>query len=226
MTTFIKWITLSDKDLLEYIGSDYDVEDFTREELEDFSQQLYEYGNRGTDAILQAEEDSIKTLKLLPIVMNISTFMDYKTLIALCSSRSAYVDVCRTTYIWLRILHERLGKKLGDLFKNFDRSTLKQVVSALDDNIWNYRKLKEIISEELLLQMFFELEGNLDLNGFLGVSDKERNGFQKIKVNCKIKSDASSETLQQLCDLAQEHSPVFDIITNPVPVSVSMTKME
>ncbi len=114
---------------------------------------------------------------------------------------------------------ELLGQDKG---ANATEVVLHALASCLAVTLITHATLKNIKID----QMFFELEGNLDLNGFLGVSDKERNGFQKIKVNCKIKSDASSETLQQLCDLAQEHSPVFDIITNPVPVSVSMTKME
>jgi uncharacterized OsmC-like protein len=65
-------------------------------------------------------------------------------------------------------------------------------------------------------------EGDLDLRGFLGVSQEVRNGYNGIKVTFKIKADASEETLRELVELAQKRSPVFDIITNPVPVTVEL----
>lgn len=66
------------------------------------------------------------------------------------------------------------------------------------------------------------LEGNLDLRGFLGLSDEVRNGYEEIRVTFRIKADAPPETLQELCELAQQRSPVFDIITRPTPVTVQL----
>ncbi|WP_455377226.1 OsmC family protein [Petrachloros mirabilis] len=62
------------------------------------------------------------------------------------------------------------------------------------------------------------LEGDLDLQGFLGLSDKVRRGYQEIRVQFKVKSDASAEQLQELT----KFSPVYDIVTNRVPVSISV----
>jgi len=66
------------------------------------------------------------------------------------------------------------------------------------------------------------LTGDLDLQGFLGMSEKVRNGYEKIKVNFKVKSDAPSEKIRELIDLAQKRSPVFDIVSHPTPVEVSL----
>ncbi len=66
------------------------------------------------------------------------------------------------------------------------------------------------------------LEGSLDLHGFLGLSESIRNGYESIKVTFKVKADAPEETLKELVELAQKRSPVFDIISNPVPVSVEL----
>ena len=66
------------------------------------------------------------------------------------------------------------------------------------------------------------LEGSLDLHGFLGLSESVRNGYESIRVTFKIKADAPEETLKELVELAQKRSPVFDIISNPVPVSVEL----
>src|SRR5689334_3314551 len=42
-------------------------------------------------------------------------------------------------------------------------------------------------------------EGDLDLQGFLGLSDKVRNGYESIRVTLKIKGDAPPEKLEELC---------------------------
>ena len=64
--------------------------------------------------------------------------------------------------------------------------------------------------------------GDLNLHGFLGLDKNIRNGYEKIKVTFKIKADASKEKLQELVQLAQKRSPVFDIVSNPTPVEVSL----
>jgi uncharacterized OsmC-like protein len=66
------------------------------------------------------------------------------------------------------------------------------------------------------------LEGDLDLHGFLGLSESVRNGFEDVKVTLRIKADVRDETLEELCRVAQKYSPVFDIISRPVPVSVHL----
>jgi uncharacterized OsmC-like protein len=68
------------------------------------------------------------------------------------------------------------------------------------------------------------LSGDLDLHGFLGMDESVRNGYEKIQVNFKIKSDAPEEKLRELVVLAQKRSPVFDIVSHPTPVEVSMER--
>jgi len=68
------------------------------------------------------------------------------------------------------------------------------------------------------------LEGDLDLRGFLGLDDSVRIDFDPFSVKFKIKADASEEVLEELCQMAQKRSPVFDIISNSVPVSVELDK--
>ena len=66
------------------------------------------------------------------------------------------------------------------------------------------------------------LSGDLDIQGLLGMSDKVRNGYEKIKVTFKVKADAPEEKVKELVDIAQKRSPVFDIISHPTPVEVSL----
>jgi uncharacterized OsmC-like protein len=66
------------------------------------------------------------------------------------------------------------------------------------------------------------LDGDFDLQGFLGLSDRVRNGYEGINVSFRIKATASEEKLQELVELAQKRSPVFDMISNPTPVNVQL----
>ena len=64
------------------------------------------------------------------------------------------------------------------------------------------------------------LEGDLDVQGFLGLSDKVRRGYKEIRVHFAIKSEATAEQLNELI----RFSPVLDIVSNPVPVSIQIDK--
>ena len=66
------------------------------------------------------------------------------------------------------------------------------------------------------------LSGDIDLQGYLGMSENVRNGYEKVKVTFKVKSEAPKEKIRELIELAQKRSPVFDIFTNPTPVEVSL----
>jgi uncharacterized OsmC-like protein len=61
-----------------------------------------------------------------------------------------------------------------------------------------------------------ESEGDIDLRGFLGLSDKIRKGYQNIRVRMRVKSTAKPETLRELATF----SPVYDVVSNSVPVDV------
>ena len=65
------------------------------------------------------------------------------------------------------------------------------------------------------------LEGDLDVQGFLGLDDSVRNGYQNIKVNFKIEGNLTNEERNQLISFTRK-SPVFDIVTNKVPIEVSV----
>ena len=68
-------------------------------------------------------------------------------------------------------------------------------------------------------------EGDIDLHGFLGLDPKVRKGYQGIRVNFKLKADVPDERLQEIVELGTGHSPVFDSLTNGVPVSVTATRL-
>lgn len=66
------------------------------------------------------------------------------------------------------------------------------------------------------------LEGGMDLQGILGIDGDVRNGFDGIKVHYDIDADASKEDIAALVAQSQKRSAVFDIITNPTDVSVTV----
>ena len=68
----------------------------------------------------------------------------------------------------------------------------------------------------------FDLEGDLDLHAFLGLSDQVRPGYENIRLTYRVKSDAPREKIVELCDYVQRTSPVMDIIRNPVPLTVNL----
>lgn len=71
-------------------------------------------------------------------------------------------------------------------------------------------------------QLEFEIEGDLDLNGFLGLDQQVPSNFQHIRVKCKVQADAPREKLEELCEYAQKRSPVFNSVIRPIPVDVTL----
>lgn len=67
-----------------------------------------------------------------------------------------------------------------------------------------------------------KLEGDIDLRGFLGISEDVSPGYKEIRMNFKIDSDASPEQLKELMEYGPKHSPVFSTITRAVPVKVGL----
>jgi uncharacterized OsmC-like protein len=66
------------------------------------------------------------------------------------------------------------------------------------------------------------LEAGMDIQGILGMDRDVRNGFDDIKVNYDIDADASREDIEAVVAQSQKRSAVFDIITNPTDVSVTV----
>lgn len=67
----------------------------------------------------------------------------------------------------------------------------------------------------------FDLEGELDLRGFLGVDPHVRAGYQGVRVTCRLDCDAPEDRIAALWDHVLRTSPVFDILRNPVPVTAT-----
>jgi len=66
------------------------------------------------------------------------------------------------------------------------------------------------------------IEGEMDVQGILGVDPEVRNGFSGLKVTYDIDSDAGPEELRALVAQSQKRSAVYDIVTNPTDVTVEV----
>jgi len=65
------------------------------------------------------------------------------------------------------------------------------------------------------------LEGDLDLRGIFGLSDTVRKGFSEVRVRMRVRSSASIDELRELAMF----SPVFDIVSNSLPVKLIIEKV-
>ena len=66
------------------------------------------------------------------------------------------------------------------------------------------------------------VEGDIDLRGILGLADDVRNGYEKIRVSVSIKGEAPAEKLREIAEQSRSRSAVFDVITNNVPVEITV----
>jgi uncharacterized OsmC-like protein len=65
-----------------------------------------------------------------------------------------------------------------------------------------------------------ELEGDIDLQGLLGLDDAVSPGYRAIRMKMDIVADCSDAELDELLQFAQQHSPVCNTVCRPVPVTV------
>jgi uncharacterized OsmC-like protein len=74
-----------------------------------------------------------------------------------------------------------------------------------------------------LSELRYEIEGDIDVQNFLGLTQEIRPGFSAIRARAWVRSpNASPDQLEELCDYVQATSPVRDILANPVPVETSL----
>jgi uncharacterized OsmC-like protein len=66
------------------------------------------------------------------------------------------------------------------------------------------------------------IEGDMNLQGILGIDSDVRNGFDGIKVTYEIDADAKREDIEALVAQSQKRSAVYDIVTNPTNVTVQV----
>lgn len=66
------------------------------------------------------------------------------------------------------------------------------------------------------------VEGDIDVQGIFGVDADIRNGFNAIRVTFDIDADAGEDDIAALVAQSQKRSAVFDLLTNPTNVAVTV----
>ncbi|WP_282124198.1 OsmC family protein [Algibacter mikhailovii] len=66
------------------------------------------------------------------------------------------------------------------------------------------------------------VDGDLNLNGFLGLDSCILKEYEKIKVSIDIKGDLTMEERKTLLNLAKK-SPIYNTILNPIPVKIGLS---
>lgn len=66
------------------------------------------------------------------------------------------------------------------------------------------------------------LEGQLDLRGFLGLSDTVPVGFQEIRVSLNLEADIPQARKEELVRLAQKYSPIYNTIAQATSIAVQL----
>ena len=69
-----------------------------------------------------------------------------------------------------------------------------------------------------------ELEGDMDLQGLLGLDEDVSPGYEEIRIRMSIQADCSDEELDDLMNFARDHSPVCTTVCRPVPVKVDWNR--
>jgi uncharacterized OsmC-like protein len=70
-----------------------------------------------------------------------------------------------------------------------------------------------------------EAEGDLDFRGTLGVSKETPVGFQDIRVQFLLDTDAPEEQLETLLRLTERYCVVYQTLRNPPPIAVARKAM-
>ncbi len=65
-----------------------------------------------------------------------------------------------------------------------------------------------------------ELEGDLDLQGLLGLDDKVSPGYDEIRIKLTVEADCSEHELEDLLTYTEQHSPVCNTVSRPVAVKI------
>lgn len=91
---------------------------------------------------------------------------------------------------------------------------LNALVTCLTTSLVYHAAARGIVIDELEST----IEGDMDLRGFLGISDEVRKGYENIRVSFRVKSDASPRDLEECA----RFSPVFDVVTHGTPVDLEI----
>ena len=81
-----------------------------------------------------------------------------------------------------------------------------------------------IVAKELKVEiksLDINIDGDINPEKFLGISDNERTGFKSINVNIELRTNADKATEALLIEKVKSRCPVNDNLANPTPIQYS-----
>ncbi|MBI0583273.1 MAG: OsmC family protein [Methanomassiliicoccus sp.] len=118
------------------------------------------------------------------------------------------------------ILHSDMPSMLmgGDSAPNAIVSALHALVSCLSVTIVYNAAARGIAIDKLSI----EVDGDVDVHGFLGLSQEVRPGFQDVRVKVDLRTDHPREDVENLIRYSQKVSPILDSLRNRIPVEIEL----
>jgi len=94
---------------------------------------------------------------------------------------------------------------------------LHALAACLSSGIANIAAARGVTLSEVTATV----EGDIDLQGILGLAEDVRNGYEQIRVSYRLRGD-DPDKLRAVVEQSRKRSAVFDVLTNGVPVSVDV----
>src|SRR6516164_7638309 len=63
-----------------------------------------------------------------------------------------------------------------------------------------------------------DIDGDIDLRGFLGIDDRIRAGFNAVRIRVSLGGPEPAARYEELAAAVDAHCPILDLFRNPVPV--------
>lgn len=81
-----------------------------------------------------------------------------------------------------------------------------------------------LVAKEMQIEikkLEINIDGNINPEKFLGISETERAGFKDINVDVKIETSAPKEQELELINTVKTRCPINDNLSNPTPINYS-----
>jgi uncharacterized OsmC-like protein len=91
---------------------------------------------------------------------------------------------------------------------------LHSLVSCLTTTIAYHAAARGIAIDRIESQ----IEGDVDLRGFLGLASDVRKGYSAVRVRMRVKTNAERATIENLAT----YSPMMEVVSGSVPVSLNI----
>lgn len=131
---------------------------------------------------------------------------------------------------------EQLGERMPRAFtlrsdhprellgQNTGPTAIELVVAALGACITGTYAAQATARGVALQRLEVDLRTQIDLNGFFGLDDGVRPGLLGVSASFRVTAEADDAVLEEIAEAVTRLSPVYDTLSNPVDVSLSVLR--